>query len=69
MIYCMNIQALTLLGSICNTIEYTISSTQIKLLPNDMDKKENQVNEIKDLPLNKQTKKNYHEFERRPVEG
>ena len=58
MIYCMNIQALTLLGSICNTIEYTISSTQIKLLPNDMDKKENQVNEIKDLPLNKQTKKN-----------
>ena len=53
----MNIHALTL-GSICNTIEYTISSTQIKLLPNDMDKKENQVNEIKDLPLNKQTKKN-----------
>ena len=47
----MNIHALTLLGSICNTIEYTISSTQIKLLPNE------------------QTKKNYHEFERRPVEG
>ena len=54
MIYCMNIQALLLL-SICNRIEYTIISTQIKLLPNDMD---NQVNEIKDLPLNKQTKKN-----------
>lgn len=54
----MNIQTWALLDSICKTIEYTISSTQIKSLPNDMDKKENQVNKIKDLPLNKKTKKN-----------
>ena len=37
---------------------YVFESLSHSFIQNDMDKKENQVNEIKDLPLNKQTKKN-----------